>query len=279
MKHSTLNRYAEQIGKVLDYLGRHRDMEPDLYQLADIANLSPYHFHRVYRGLMGETVAETLRTFRLHLAADNLRRTGKTLPQVATQAGYGSVPAFSRAFQLRYGLPPGQYRLHRSAPPLTQQEIAMYPITLENIAAIPTVALAHRGPYLEIGLAFDKLMLQAQAQGWFSPEARFIGIYHDDPEQVAAPELRSQAALSVGTEQNVKAPFEKITIPAGPCAVLDYTGPYAEMHTAYQWLFAVWLPQSGRQPADFPVFEEYLNDPKTTPPTELKTLIYLPLAA
>ncbi len=49
------------------------------------------------------------------------------------------------------------------------------------------------------------------------------------------------------------------------------------MPAAYRWLFAEWLVKSGREPADAPCFEEYLNDPRETPPTELLTDIFLPL--
>jgi AraC family transcriptional regulator len=46
---------------------------------------------------------------------------------------------------------------------------------------------------------------------------------------------------------------------------------------AYDWLYGQWLPQSGRLPADAPCVEEYLNNPRTTAPTELLSDIYLPL--
>jgi AraC family transcriptional regulator len=50
------------------------------------------------------------------------------------------------------------------------------------------------------------------------------------------------------------------------------------MHKAYQWLFSEWLPTSGRQLRDGLMFEDYLNNPRDVPPTELVTEIYMPLA-
>ena len=50
------------------------------------------------------------------------------------------------------------------------------------------------------------------------------------------------------------------------------------MRAAYQWLYGDWLLRSGREPADAPVFEEYLNSPRDTAPTELLSDIYLPLS-
>lgn len=49
------------------------------------------------------------------------------------------------------------------------------------------------------------------------------------------------------------------------------------MRAAYQWLYGQWLVQSGFEAANSPVFEEYLNNPRGTPPEQLLTDIYLPL--
>jgi AraC family transcriptional regulator len=69
-----------------------------------------------------------------------------------------------------------------------------------------------------------------------------------------------------------------LSIPAGRFAALLYKGPYAELEQAYDWLFGHWLPESGYDAAHFPIFEEYLNDPRVTPPNELLTRIHCMLA-
>ena len=65
--------------------------------------------------------------------------------------------------------------------------------------------------------------------------------------------------------------MERAEIREGVYAVLRHKGPYSDMRAAYDWLFGEWLVRSGREPADAPVFEEYLNNPRDTPPTELRT--------
>ncbi len=59
--------------------------------------------------------------------------------------------------------------------------------------------------------------------------------------------------------------------------MLRHKGPYSDMKAAYDWLFGEWLVQSGREVADAPVPEDYLNNPRDVPPTELLTDICLPL--
>ena len=65
--------------------------------------------------------------------------------------------------------------------------------------------------------------------------------------------------------------LERAEIDGGRYAVLRHKGPYADMKAAYRWLFGEWLTSSGEEAADAPVFEEYLNSPRDTPPVELRT--------
>ena len=116
-------------------------------------------------------------------------------------------------------------------------------------------------------------------KGLLSADARAFGIFYDDPMAVPEAELRSRACVVVKAAVAVEAPVLQADIPGGRCAVLRHRGPYATMRAAYQWLYGPWLMQSGEEPADAPVFEEYLNNPRDTAPNDLLTDIYLPLVA
>ena len=52
---TTQSDYAERLDRVFRWLADHLDDSLDLARLADVACLSPYHFHRVYRAMQGET--------------------------------------------------------------------------------------------------------------------------------------------------------------------------------------------------------------------------------
>jgi AraC family transcriptional regulator len=69
MKTTTRETYAKRIERVLDLLAADTDHTLDIYRLAEEAYLSPYHFHRVYVAMMGETVNDTIRRKRLHQSA------------------------------------------------------------------------------------------------------------------------------------------------------------------------------------------------------------------
>lgn len=83
------------------FIHDHLDEDIDLNRLADVACLSPYHWHRIYHAINGETIAVTVRPLRLHRAAGLLANTPMPVETIAQMSGYGGVAAFSRAFIVR----------------------------------------------------------------------------------------------------------------------------------------------------------------------------------
>ena len=102
--------YQERLSRVVAFMHDHLEEEIDLNRLADVACLSPYHWHRIYHAMNGETIASTVRRLRLHRAAGFLANTTTPIETIAERSGYGGVAAFTRAFAADYGMPPAQYR-------------------------------------------------------------------------------------------------------------------------------------------------------------------------
>lgn len=153
----------------------------------------------------------------------------------------------------------------------------MFDVTLRTISPLSLVGVAHRGSYMQIGQAFETLFGTIFARGLSGPDMRMIGVYLDDPDVVEVDKLRSVACVTAGEGMAADAPLELRSLDGGDYAVLRHKGPYADMHKAYQWLYAQWLPTSGRQLRDTVMFEEYINNPRDVPPAELLTDIYMPL--
>ena len=280
-KPDTLLDYGRRIERVVIHIATHLDEPLDLERLAGVACFSPYHFHRIYRALTGETAAETLRRLRLHRAAGELVQGKGEIARIARQAGYGSVEAFTRAFGQVYGVSPAAYRrMGRLVPPVITDpnlETTMHDVVIRDLPTIRVAAITHTGPYMEIGTAFDRLESWATARGLLGPQTRSFGIYYDDPEAVPPEKLRSAAALLLDREIPEDGTVHMTEIAGGRHAVLRHKGPYAELEGAYRWLYRDWLPASGHTPANRPCFEEYLNNPRTLPPEEWLTDICLPL--
>jgi AraC family transcriptional regulator len=280
---TTRSDYAERLERVFSWLADHLDDTLDLTRLAEVACLSPYHFHRVYRSMQGETAADTVRRLRLHRAAVELITGELPIPRVARRAGYGSQEAFTRAFKAAYGVPPARYRTS-FVPPQTafRQEDAMntrttYDATIKTTPALRVAALAHRGEYQSIGSTFERLMALAAGQGLLASDGRTFGIYYDDPTATPVSALRSDACVVIPEGRTPTGDLQLKEIRGGRYATVLHVGPYAELDRPYRWLYGTWLAQSGEEPADSPTVEAYLNDARAVPPTKLETEIWLPL--
>ena len=252
-----------------------------------MTGLSPYHWHRVYRELQGETIHATLSRLRLQRAAKLLGDGELPLGRVARRAGYGSLPAFSRAFRAAYGMPPGAYRAtgpHRryradlAATDATPSGAPTPPVEVRDEPARRCACVPHAGRYLEIDRAFSTLHRALARAGVDDASLDSLGVYFDDPSLIEPRRLESLACAAGLPDDRVPEGLDRWEIPAGPHAVLLHRGPFDALDEAYRWMFGRWLPASGREPADAPVHERYLDDPRTTAPMELRVEIRLPLA-
>jgi AraC family transcriptional regulator len=266
----TIQDYAARIERVHHYLTTHLDRDIDLDRLAAVACFSPFHFHRIYHALQGETVAESVRRMRLHRAALELIEGDVPVARIATRAGYGSQAAFTRAFRAAYGAPPAAYRASSAS-------AFRGAVTFRHTDPIAVIGKRHDGDYAGIGGTFERLNTSAIGRGWVGPATRYFGLYYDDPSAMPAAALRSDACLTGPRDFTADGDLRPLTIAGGHYAVLLHVGPYAELERAYTWLFREWLPASGREPADLPCVEEYLNNPRLVAPPDLRTEIWLPL--
>src|SRR2546430_1636515 len=91
-------RHEDRLLRVINYIYGHLGSDLSLDALADVAALSRFHWHRVYHGLAGETVADTIRRVRLSRVARELVQSEAPIARIAEQCGYSASRSFERAF-------------------------------------------------------------------------------------------------------------------------------------------------------------------------------------
>lgn len=158
----------------------------------------------------------------------------------------------------------------------------MYTTEIKNLEPKRLAAVRHIGDYMKVDKAFQSVMMWGAKEGLITDKPEMIGIYYDDPSAVDTDKLRTDAGIVIGDDIDVDAlagsgKVRTVDIAGGRHAVVTFKGPYAELHNGYNWLFTSWLPESGEEAGENPVFEVYLNDPRSTAPSELLTDICLPL--
>ena len=106
---------------------------------------------------------------------------------------------------------------------------------------------------------------------------RVFGVFHDDPAAVPTANLRATACITVDDDWRPSGELVEERLGGGRYARTVHTGSYAELKSAYDWLYRNWLPTSHEEPRNQPCIEEYLNDARQVAAKDLETAVMLPL--
>jgi AraC family transcriptional regulator len=279
--------------RVTEYIDQHLDQFLDLETLAEVAHFSPFHFHRLFSALMGETLGAYLRRRRCEVAATRLLAQPRlSVLQIALDVGFGSAEAFTHAFGARFGCSPTSWRLKQAAeraaisntdqansnPDQVQQDKAMENgvraktetfVKVQIIERKPTqiAYLRHVGPYGQpIGTFWQMQVYPWMAANGLIGQPRY-GISHDDPRVTAPEQCRYDAGCEISANALARGEAHRTIIPGGQYAALCFKGIVADFESAWNGLLRDWLPSSGLQLDSRPMFEYYPTDSKYDPAT------------
>ena len=265
----TYEPWVERILRVIDYIQAHLDEEISPDTLREIAGFSRHHFHRVFRGMTGESVMGFVRRLRLERAAMRLKFGQEPVTEVALGTGYGSHEAFTRAFKARFGASPSAYRDHESVDRIDGLEIRVREEPLRHC-----LTLRYTGDYLLCGSIWHELKALAEPAGLMDKAIGSAGLVYDDPEVTAVEHLRYDAGLVLEADEipfGLPKGIQKRTIPGGLYAVALYQGPHEDLLEVYITLLGQWMPRRKVELFDEPIVEVYLNEPDEVAPPDLRT--------
>ena len=107
--------YISRINKVIDYIDRNLAEELSLEKLAEIANFSPFHFHRILSAIIGEPLNTFIKRLRLEKSAFQLIvLPQKTITEIGLDCGFSGSSVFSRKFKSFFRVSPAEYRKNKS---------------------------------------------------------------------------------------------------------------------------------------------------------------------
>jgi AraC family transcriptional regulator len=287
MDGSTTNAYAERIHKVLDYIDKHLDQKLSVALLSRVAKFSKFHFHRQFYEYAGISVFKYVQLMRLRRASYRLVFCGHTrIIDIALEAGFENPESFSRAFKNTFGQTPSQFRRNPVWQPWKTRYRTPARVRMKhmNVAILDfpetrVAVLEHRGSPERVNDSARLFIAWRKGSG-LSPikTSKTFGIAYDNPETTQTEHFRFDICGSV-TEpipNNPQGVINKI-IPGGRCAVVRHVGSHDRIGDSAYYLYGEWLPRSGEELRNFPLFFHYLNMLPETPEHELVTDIYLPL--
>jgi AraC family transcriptional regulator len=286
MKPNQCQGYAERINRVLLLLEQ-SDPEalPSLDAMASAAALSPYHFHRVFRLMTGETPAVALRRIRLARSLPDLAA-GTSVMAATASSGYGSSQAFARALRDTAGASATELRsdparlnqlAERLRSPGEDARDAPLEVTVVSLDPFRLLAVRNVGDYAELNGAYSRLFEAVLDQ--LEPEdlQGIYGVPHDDPRFVPANRCRFDCALAVGDKGQAGSGLSELKLGGGHFLCLRHLGDYDRLHDTIDLAYVAVLTGTTREIAPSPLFIHYLDDPEEVAEAVLRSDIYLPL--
>ncbi len=267
----------ERIGRAREVLEARLDEDVPLEELAAAACYSMFHFHRLFRGVTGETVREQSRRLRLERAAHRLVQSDDDILPIALAAGYESHEAFTRAFKARFGETPSAHRALGKAvrsQVMETKEVRAMDVMIRKREPVRIAYARHVGPYDEVGAAWQTLMKWGWTKMMFG-KAETFGLCFDDPEVTPRDRIRYDACMVVNAKAKPKGEVQVRELEGGTFAMALHSGGYKRIGDTYARLFARVAsgPIEGRTwgLGDPPTMEVYLNDPRKTKAEDLRT--------
>jgi len=279
--------YRQRFNRVFEYIDEYLYDDLTVERLSEVACFSRFHFLRQFSVYAGISLFGYIRLLRLRQASYRLAiNKQERVIDIALDAGFESPEAFARAFKKTFGQTPSQFRkepawqdwsekyrfLERERSHVMDVKIVEFPET--RIAYIE-----HRGaPSLVMDTAMR--LIDWRKTSGLSPVKTFrtFGIAYDDPEQTAPEDFRFDICGSIdGAVPDNPQGVKSGVIPGGRCAVLRHFGSHERLGESAYYPYREWLPDSGEELRNYPLFFHYLNLIYDTAEKDLVTDLYLPL--
>lgn len=285
---AALRNYQDRMRRVLDYIDRHLDADLDLDTVSGVAAFSKFHFHRQFTATFGLSVHRYVQLARMKRASHRLAYLdAHSVTDIAMDAGYDAPDAFARAFRRRFGQSPSSFRtspdwepwLAAFGPLDNARSKLMKTFTTDDVTIrdVPTTKVAimeHRGDPETLPATIQRFIAWRKAAGLHPRTNPTFNVWRP-----VSPGNYS-IDLCVGTDQPIEANGEEIKageIPRGRCAVLRVVGYTDNLEPAALYLYRDWLPSSGKEARDFPIYCQRLSLFPEVPEHETTVDLFLPL--
>ena len=308
-KQLSKQEYTARINRVMDFIRLNLDKTFDLNTLASVASFSPYHFHRIFTAMVGETPNNFVSRIKLEKAAQLFQNNPKaSVSDVASLCGFVNISSFSRTFKGYFNRTATEFRnqekaiyikngiryskdckavskIGKNSQQINEQFCSVEfnkiiimdtKIEIKQMPELNLIYCRHTGAFNKIGQAYEKLYKWAVPRGFVTPSTKTVTVYHDDPAITGIDKVRQDASMIVDGDIKVEGEIGKSTIPSGKYAVGHFELKETEFEQAWNTMCA-WLIESGYQSTDSPTNEYYHNDYRDHPEHKFIVDICIPI--
>lgn len=299
------NDIAVRIYKAIQYIEENSNAKLLLEDVATKAHFSPFHFHRIFKAITGETFNNFIVRKRIEKSTDYLlHKPDKSISEIAFSSGFSTISSFSRAFKKFYGMSPKQFQESSSSRfskicktesknGKIETQLEQYICNMNehlqfidsNAKKIDTVFIndidvayiPHIGPFENLGIAFQKLLQWAYPRNLMNGEHQIMSIYHDSPKITEPDKLKVSACISLNGINIDTTDINTRTIPSGKYIKANFELGIDELPNMWEGIF-VWIFNKGYKiNSELNPFDIYHNDFNTHPQKKCNTTIYIPV--
>lgn len=282
MKYTTID-YKKRVFRTMNFISRNIERDISLEEIAEVASFSMFHFHRIFKAVVGETVAGFTRRLRLELAANRLLSNQDYITTIAMDCGFSSSQNFAKVFRQHFGMTPSEYRKSKigninskKGNALSLQAMynsdTMFMDYLKNerkntinaeIREMPEYNVAYIrkiGPYVkEICQPAFRELIQLAGLRNYEGSKKILAIYWDNPDVTPPEKCRFDACIIVPDSTVSEGKLYIQNISGGPYAVCHFELKPDYIQQAWEDAYA-WLCDSGYMCNDKPCYELYHNN-------------------
>ena len=276
--------YQSRMVRIFEYIDDHLQDELKLEVLCQLAYFSPYHFHRVFKMVCGETLAQYVNRRRLERAASELIHADTRLKEIGFKYGFNDSSSFTRAFKKFYGIGPMEFRKQHpnkfsKIRQLQSKNGQAYPDydkyiciidQLKNwikmnakievralsqiaFAYVPVIGVKH------VAQGYEKLLKWAVPAGLMDSQPKMITVYHDSFKVTDADQVRMSTGVVLDEPVEVSQGVSLSSLGPGKFIVGSFEIGLEEFEKAWTGLF-IWMNEKGYKKAETNPFEIYHNN-------------------
>jgi len=293
--------YKNRLNRVFEFIDENLESDLSLNIVSEVAFFSPFHFHRIFKFVTGETLNEYVTRRRIEKSASDLLHKNITATEIAHKFGFSDNSSYSRTFKKYYGVSPTEFKKqnpnrHSKIRQLQSKNGQGYPdheqyicvITkLKNwikmsanieIKEMPKMDLAYVssiGPQ-NLETAYGKLMQWATPKGLRNDQTKMITVYHDSFKVTEANKVRMSASILLDKPVEAEGAIGLTSIEAGKFIVGSFEIGLNEFEKSWTGLF-LWMNENGYKKADRNPFEMYHNNFNEHPERKAIVDFYIPI--
>lgn len=243
----------ETINKAIEYIFTHINDKLTVDEIASYCNFSKYHFCRLFKEEMGESLYSFIKRNKIMRSATSLKaEKEKSITEIGLDCGY-SASNYATAFKELLNQSPAQFRKERKHTnhviqnPFMQQECRAFQTFEEYNEKISIVTLPDyyvyyqrfQGSYMELREHWKKFTMEYGNQK--EEGGLFIERSFSDPDVVANEQCLCDLCMTVPKNSTLR---PTTIIQGGKYAIYHFNDHRREIYGVYQGLTCVWLPAS-----------------------------------